>query len=65
MKIIQYKNYFARIEYSEEDDCFVGHLAGINDIVGFHANSAKKLNKAFKAAANDYFDTCKKLNKPF
>lgn len=64
MNIMQYKNYVARIEYSEEDDCFVGHLAGINDVVGFHANSVKELHKTFKIAVNDYLDTCKKLNRP-
>lgn len=64
MNIMQYKNYLARIEYSEEDDCFVGHLAGINDVVGFHGNSVKELHKAFKAAVNDYLDACKKLNRP-
>lgn len=31
-----YKGYTARIDYSEEDGCFVGHITGISDIVGFH-----------------------------
>ena len=26
---MQYKGYAARIEYSDEDKCFVGHIAGI------------------------------------
>lgn len=33
------KNYMARIEYSNEDDCVIGHIAGINDIIGFHGDS--------------------------
>ncbi len=34
---MRYKGYFAKVEYSEEDDAFVGHIAGIQDIIGFHA----------------------------
>ena len=34
MNTMNYKGYPARIEYSEEDGCFVGHIVGINDIVG-------------------------------
>jgi predicted HicB family RNase H-like nuclease len=33
------EGYAARIEYSDEDGCCVGHIAGINDIVGFHGES--------------------------
>ena len=33
MNTINYKGYAARIEYSDEDDCLIGHIAGINDIV--------------------------------
>jgi len=59
-----YKGYAVRIEYSDEDGCFVGHIAGINDIVGFHGESVAKLRAAFKEAVDDYLDTCKKLNRP-
>jgi len=62
MKTMTYKGYAAHIEYSDEDSCFVGHIAGINDIVGFHGQSVAKLRAAFKEAVDDYLDTCKKLN---
>lgn len=63
MNAMHYKGYSARIEYSEEDDCFVGHLAGINDIIGFHANSVPELHAAFEEAVDDYIATCKKTGK--
>jgi predicted HicB family RNase H-like nuclease len=63
MNIMQYKGYAARIEYSNEDDCFIGHIAGINDIIGFHGDSVAKLHKAFKEAVDDYLATCKKIGK--
>jgi predicted HicB family RNase H-like nuclease len=63
MNTMRYKEYAARIEYSEEDDCFVGHIAGIKDVIGFHADSVVKLHKAFKEAVDDYLATCKKLGR--
>ena len=60
---MNYKGYAARIEYSEEDDCFVGHIAGINDIVGFHGSSVSELHESFEEAVDDYIKTCKKAGK--
>jgi predicted HicB family RNase H-like nuclease len=62
MKTMQYKGYAARIEYSDEDKCFVGHIAGIRDIVGFHGESVKSLNAAFEEAVDDYLETCNLSN---
>lgn len=33
------KGYAARIEYSDEDGCFVGRVAGIKPIITFHGES--------------------------
>jgi predicted HicB family RNase H-like nuclease len=60
---MQYKDYSARIEYSDEDDCFIGHIAGINDVIGFHADSVAQLHAAFEEAVDDYLETCKKVGK--
>jgi predicted HicB family RNase H-like nuclease len=59
-----YKGYAARIEYSDEDECFIGHIAGIQDVVGFHGDSVAALREAFEEAVNDYLETCEKLNRP-
>ena len=63
MKTMTYRGYAARIEYSDEDGCFVGHIAGISDIIGFHGESVEKLRTAFEDAVEDYLATCKKLNR--
>lgn len=63
MSAMLYKNYAARIEYSDEDNCFIGHVAGINDIIGFHGESVTELHEAFKEAVEDYIATCKKAHK--
>jgi predicted HicB family RNase H-like nuclease len=59
-----YRGYAARIEYSDDDRCFVGHIAGINDVVGFHAESVNELRAAFEEAVDDYLATCERLGKP-
>ena len=64
MNTMIYKGYAARIDYSLDDGCFVGHIAGINDIVGFHGESVSELRAAFEEAVDDYFQTCESLNRP-
>lgn len=64
MSTMTYKGYAARIEYSDEDACFIGHIAGIQDVIGFHAETVKELRQAFEEAVNDYLATCEKLGRP-
>ena len=63
MSTMTYKGYAAKIEYSDDDDCFVGHIAGIKDVIGFHANSVKELRRAFEEAVDDYLVTCEKIGR--
>ena len=69
MNTMTYRGYAARIDYSEEDGCFIGHIAGISDIVGFHGESVEELRSAFVEAVDDYLETCEVLDrspqKPF
>ena len=64
MSIMSYKSYLARIEFDAEDEIFVGRIANIDDIIGFHAHSVKELKAAFHAAVDDYIETCKRFKKP-
>ena len=63
MNTMTYKGYAARIEYSDDDACFIGHIAGIVDVVGFHANNVPELRAAFEEAVEDYLATCAKLGR--
>ena len=58
-----YKGYAARIEYDDDDSIFVGHIAGITDRIGFHADTVDALRAAFHEAMDDYLDTCAKTGK--
>ena len=63
-----YKGFSARVEFDAEDRVFVGRIAGIRDVVGFHAASVAGLEKAFHESVNDYVAACAALgqapNKP-
>jgi predicted HicB family RNase H-like nuclease len=63
MNTMTYKGYAAHIEYSDEDKCLIGHIAGINDVVGFHGESVVELRAAFEEAVVDYLATCEKLKR--
>ncbi len=69
MNMMEFKGFAARVEYSEEDGCFIGHIAGIRDVIGFHGESVTELRAAFQEAVEDYLATCEKLgrepNKPY
>ena len=66
---MKYKGYIARIEYDEEDRIFVGHLAGIKDIVGFHGATVDELEDAFHESVDNYIaiseETGRPAQKPF
>ena len=64
MNTMIYKGYSARIEFDEVDRIFVGHLAGIRDIIGFHGSSVDELEAAFHEAVDDYLAHCAQLNLP-
>ncbi len=61
MNAMKYKGYAARIEFDAEDRIFVGHLAGVRDVVGFHGTSVEELESAFHEAVDEYLAACAKL----
>jgi predicted HicB family RNase H-like nuclease len=63
MNIMTHKGYAARIDFDAEDKLFVGRIAGINDIVGFHGDSVDELTAAFEEAVDDYLASCAKIGK--
>jgi predicted HicB family RNase H-like nuclease len=63
MSTMIFKGYAAKIEYSDEDACFIGHIAGIKDVIGLHAETVKELRAAFEEAVDDYLATCEKLGR--
>ena len=63
MNTMTHRGYAARIDYNDENGCFIGHIAGINDVAGFHGESVEQLRDAFKESVDDYPETCEKLSR--
>lgn len=63
MKAMIYKGYAARIEFDADDQIFTGRIAGMKDVIGFHADTVQGLIEAFHEAVDDYVETCRKVGK--
>ncbi len=61
--ILQYKGYYASINFSAADEVFAGKVLGINDLINFEGTSVSELKKAFKEALDDYLQTCSRIGK--
>jgi predicted HicB family RNase H-like nuclease len=61
--ILEYKSYYATVQFSAEDEVFYGKIIGINDLVSFEGTTVTALKKAFREAVDDYLETCKQLGK--
>ncbi|MGR6036100.1 MAG: type II toxin-antitoxin system HicB family antitoxin [Candidatus Nitrosoglobus sp.] len=60
MSVMVYKGYAASIEYDAGDRIFVGRLAGITDIVGFHGSTVDKLEESFRKTVDGYIKLSEK-----
>ena len=58
MSAMTYKGYSARVEFDAQDEIFVGRIAGIDDVIGFHADTVESLKAAFHEAVEDYLEAC-------
>ncbi|MBQ9405904.1 MAG: type II toxin-antitoxin system HicB family antitoxin [Desulfovibrio sp.] len=62
-KPMEYNGYVAKIEYSDEDGCFIGHIVGIDDIVAFEGATVDEIREDFHNAVNSYLASCAKHGK--
>lgn len=60
---MNYKGFTAKIEFSADDNVFVGRLIGIDDIVMFEAETVEGLNKAFEDAVDFHIEVCEQTGK--
>lgn len=60
---LRYKGYFAKPEYSAEDQIFYGKILGITDLVDFYSEDARELQREFELAVDDYLAFCKEIGK--
>lgn len=58
--MMEYKGYYAKIEFDEESNIFHGEVINISDIVTFEGTSVDELKQAFQDSIDDYLDLCAK-----
>ncbi len=60
---MEYRGYTALIEYSAEDACLVGHVAGIRDRLGFDGESIAEITRNFHDVLDCYLAHCGEVGK--
>ena len=61
--VMRYKEYWAKVQFSEADNCFWGEIEGINDSISFEGSSVEELRRDFEEAIDSYIEHCKRYNK--
>jgi len=61
--LMEYKGYTARIHYSREDECYVGEIIGIDDVVIFDGETLEEIRKTFEADVESYWECCAEVGK--
>ncbi|MFO7754128.1 MAG: type II toxin-antitoxin system HicB family antitoxin [Desulfobacteraceae bacterium] len=56
--MIEYKGYFARVEFDDEANIFHGEVINLRDVITFQGESVDELRKAFTDSVEDYLEFC-------
>src|SRR2546423_6455209 len=60
---LEHKGFRSRIEYSADDNLFVGRLIGIKDIVTFHGETVEELRSEMKETVDFHIEVCEKMGR--
>lgn len=61
--MMEYKGYHAKVEYSAEDETFVGQVFGVADTLVFDGQSIEELTEMFHTSIDDYLELCQEIGK--
>ncbi len=56
--MIEYKGYWAHVEFDEEAEVFHGEVINIRDVITFQGTSVDELRQAFEGSVEDYLAFC-------
>ena len=66
---LKHKGYLGSVEFSHEDDCLVGKVQFINDLIMYEGECLLEIKSSFQSAVDEYLDYCRQEgiepNKPF
>lgn len=56
---MEYKGYFARVDFDEGANIFHGEVINLRDVVTFEGETVDQLRQAFNDSVDDYLEFCK------
>ncbi len=56
--MMEYKGYFAKVEFDDEANIFHGEIINLRDVITFEGESVEELRKAFTDSVEDYLEFC-------
>ncbi len=63
MNLFKYKDYYGDAHCDTREQILHGKIQFINDLITYEAETLEGLEAEFRAAVDDYLETCKALNK--
>lgn len=61
--ILHYKGYNGSIDVEFEDECLMGKILDIKDLVTYEAETVSGLKKEFEKSVDGYLSMCKELGR--
>ena len=61
--IIEYKGYYAKVEFDAESETSRGKIERINDYIDFETKNYSNIEKEFRMAVDDYLEFCRETGK--
>jgi predicted HicB family RNase H-like nuclease len=61
--LLSYKGYVGSAEISHEDECLVGQVLYVDDLIMYDGGTYSELKKAFEDSVDDYLELCAKVGK--
>jgi len=57
---MEYKGYFAKVEFDDDADIFHGAVINLRDVITFEGETVKEIKQAFHDSIDDYLEFCAK-----
>lgn len=55
---MEYKGYFAKVEFDDGADLFHGEVINLRDVITFQGQTVDELHQALKDSIDDYLEFC-------
>ena len=60
--MMEYKGYFAKVEFDDEANVFHGEVINLRDVITFEGETVAELRTAFNESVEDYLEFCAERN---